>query len=419
MSFMPSTTSDTGKNKAPSSSSSTTTSIKTPADWERDAREAQAAYCQALWSSSSSSSKQQPKADTSNNNIHQNATAAAPRQPPPPVAAAGPSTFTATHNVTVPFGGRPFSIVAYRSHDIVSQSLRNVGGGGGWDVHKTRHMISNLQEHLRQHGLQYSDVRFVDIGANVGWFTLVMASLGVHVIAVEPMPANLDVLRRALCLPDNAHLADRVVLHAVGLSKETAEGTCLVYSDMQNFGDGLLHCAASEAELDQFVPPAKHFLRGRTSVVRLDDLVDATTTSPSHKPIAAVKMDTEGHEVSFAVLVPTNVLLRSVLHCFAPLSASEQILEKNNASLSHRFVSSTVYSTNRRWSCKAEDASFWNRTFPLYIPNLMPLGFPNGAVDATGPKHSCKTLSMPAIPFGAKAAGSVSENLTCSPWPIG
>ena len=54
---------------------------------------------------------------------------------------------------------------------------------GEWDEVKSRHMVSLL-------GLG-SNHTFLDIGSNIGWFTLLSAHAGHRVIAVEPMEANL------------------------------------------------------------------------------------------------------------------------------------------------------------------------------------------------------------------------------------
>lgn len=50
----------------------------------------------------------------------------------------------------------------------------------------------------------------LDVGANVGWFTLQAAAIGYRVLAVEPMPRNQGALRRTLC--ENPKLAEKVTL---------------------------------------------------------------------------------------------------------------------------------------------------------------------------------------------------------------
>jgi FkbM family methyltransferase len=37
-------------------------------------------------------------------------------------------------------------------------------------------------------------VTFVDIGGNIGWFSLNMAALGVKVMAFEPMQKNTEMI---------------------------------------------------------------------------------------------------------------------------------------------------------------------------------------------------------------------------------
>ena len=236
---------------------------KTPADHERQAREDQEAYCQALVAATNDTD-----ADS-----HPHGTR--------------PAAVSVTHHAAVPYGGKPFSILAYMSHDVVSNSLR----AGGWDSSKTNALLKHLSKYAEQHKVPFSDLTFIDIGANVGWFTLAVASLGIKVIAIEPMDDNLHLLRRSLCAPENGNFSSNVILHATAVSS-TAQ-TCVTYSDVGNFGDGLLHCDSNEQELAHFVPPPRYFVRGGPlRTVRLDDIV------PVDRAIAAVKMDTEGHEAS-------------------------------------------------------------------------------------------------------------------------
>ena len=47
------------------------------------------------------------------------------------------------------------------------------------------------------------NVNVLDIGANIGWFTLLFAARGFTLWSVEPFDANLRLLRLSICLNQN------------------------------------------------------------------------------------------------------------------------------------------------------------------------------------------------------------------------
>jgi FkbM family methyltransferase len=52
----------------------------------------------------------------------------------------------------------------------------------------------------------------LDIGANVGWHSVVAAALGFTVLAFEPMDRNVACIRRTLC--ENPDMRKRFMLFA-------------------------------------------------------------------------------------------------------------------------------------------------------------------------------------------------------------
>jgi FkbM family methyltransferase len=124
-----------------------------------------------------------------------------------------------------------------------------------------------------------------DIGANVGFFTLLAARLAGpagRVIAIEPLPRNLDLLRR--------HLALNAVVNAVVLAQAVADapGTAL-------FATG---ASPSMGRLD-----AKHGLA--VEVTTIDTLVESGVAPAPN----VIKMDIEGAE-SRALAGARQTLLR-------------------------------------------------------------------------------------------------------------
>jgi FkbM family methyltransferase len=112
---------------------------------------------------------------------------------------------------------------------------------------------------------------FVDIGANMGWFTLLAAGVAGQVIAIEPNPTNVQLIYRSLLA--NQYENVRVVECAV--------------TDRPN----LLRL---------------NFLRSNGSVAAIDNASDAAFTIVQGQPLDAllrdvervdvIKMDIEGHE---------------------------------------------------------------------------------------------------------------------------
>ena len=174
----------------------------------------------------------------------------------------------------------------YPENDIVSNAIL---GSGVWEKEKVQRVQYWLQEYAKEHTIPLSNVTFVDIGANVGGYTFHMADLGVQVVAVEPMPSNLQLLRRSLCR--NPHLASRVTLLGIGLTSSLEPNqTCTMYSHNINVGDGMTHCTTDRVPLK--VPP-DYEIRATIPMHPLDHVLGQL---PSHQHTAVLKMDTEGYE---------------------------------------------------------------------------------------------------------------------------
>lgn len=112
---------------------------------------------------------------------------------------------------------------------------------------------------------------FLDVGANVGAFTVMGAgAVGARVVSVEPIPASFSRLRDNILLND---IADRVEPHRVGLSGERA---ALRFTEDQDTVNHVMAAGEAGAGVDVEVLPMDELLAGRVPV--------------------AIKIDVEGHE---------------------------------------------------------------------------------------------------------------------------
>ncbi len=115
----------------------------------------------------------------------------------------------------------------------------------------------------------------VDIGANIGLYTCLAASLGTPVIAIEPLPRNLEMLHKNLA----ANGFGSVEVLPLGLSNEIGTGRLFGTGGCASFAPGW---AGSSEKRFHSVP-----------VSTLDSIV---TGLPKRGPML-IKMDVEGLEL--------------------------------------------------------------------------------------------------------------------------
>ncbi len=125
--------------------------------------------------------------------------------------------------------------------------------------------------------------RFVDAGANIGYFTLLAASIvgpEGHVDAFEPQPDN-----RARLIDHLARngLADRVRIHPIALGDHEGQVTIHCYTQGHNHGSSTL-----------FAEPGAATNATRVPMRRMDDVLIQAAPPPPR--VHLVKMDIEGAE---------------------------------------------------------------------------------------------------------------------------
>jgi FkbM family methyltransferase len=167
--------------------------------------------------------------------------------------------------VRIEINSRPaFVIHTYGRRDaIISAAIAKYGS---WDSASTE-IIRKLLEH---------DADFVDIGANIGWFTLVAAhALGrrgrVH--SFEPDPRHVAKIRAAVRQSN----FDNVIVNAWALADRAGEER--LYRSETNFGDHRLF------DLDE---PRRSV---KVAVKTLDEYTQIDATRP-----LVIKLDTQGSE---------------------------------------------------------------------------------------------------------------------------
>eukprot|EP00892_Ulva_mutabilis_P012302 jgi/Ulvmu1/9444/UM052_0008.1 len=109
----------------------------------------------------------------------------------------------------------------------------------------------------------------LDIGANLGTYSMVAAAFGFSVRAFEAMPRNVQALHQTLCW--NPELRARLTVFPYALTDKDTR--CAVVASADNVSDGRLAC--SQEQLAQY--EAEEFVhRGVAHAVRLGDYLGET-----------------------------------------------------------------------------------------------------------------------------------------------
>lgn len=218
---------------------------------------------------------------------------------------------------------------------VISPRLR---AEGIWEPYETQLLLALLQP---------GDV-LVDVGANIGYFSLIAAAaVGEQgrVIAFEPHATNFDLLQRNVALND---FASRIECVCAGLSDRAGAGA--LYVSAENSGDHQIY-----AGVEQRRSAAIKLLRGadflRDRLPRID----------------VVKIDTQGSEARVVTgLLPLLQQAGDNLRMLVELtpfslrqagSSGRQLIEQL-ASLKLPFWI-VDHVQHRLWSSSAEDLARW------------------------------------------------------------
>ena len=214
-------------------------------------------------------------------------------------------------NVNFTNGNRisPRRIAVHERNDWVSDMI---AWHGMWEIRGPHDFLNGLARTGRHVRLPRPGGTFLDIGANIGYYTLMFADRGDRVIAIEPLARNRAAIQATLCLNPDLRERVRIVAAALGTQDDVANGvSCVMRPQVQrNLGNGMLECGRNHTCRSP-EPPSANTLTDRTGMfvtlaqwrklpceeVPLKTL-DAVLTEINPSNLKTVKMDIEGHECS-------------------------------------------------------------------------------------------------------------------------
>jgi len=127
----------------------------------------------------------------------------------------------------------------------------------------------------------------LDVGANIGYYTLLSLSLGLNVVSFEPNPANLLRLCESLNL--NPGFAARTTLFQTAVSSNDLHGQSMMLHAPRNPGQGFLK-PITEEDTDNNIHKA------HTTIVSLDHWAQEQGWFAKAVNIPLLKIDVEGKD---------------------------------------------------------------------------------------------------------------------------
>jgi FkbM family methyltransferase len=174
---------------------------------------------------------------------------------------------------------------------------------GDWEPWITNCMSVLLQKH--------PGCTFIDVGANVGWYTLLACGLGAgHVFAFEPNPRMAALLRKSIMVNGYGLRAD---LREVAIGD--ARRFMRLFVDPEEAG-GSYVASEEESEGDGLA----------VQVVRLDDIIGDPMVPPAG--VVILKVDVEGFEPEVLAGAPEILKRRPIMFLeHNPSEASRALYE--------------------------------------------------------------------------------------------
>lgn len=178
--------------------------------------------------------------------------------------------------VTADYYNIKFDMFVYKSKDIVSSLIFS---NKCWDPSGTKIILDSLEFYRKKTKLNIKDIYILDLGANIGWYSLFLGKLGYNIISFEPSIKNYQILKKNYCLNQDA----TITIINKGLDIENKN--CSLYHPLSNIGNAFLIC-------DQEKYINQSYFEEKIKLTKLSNYIPFLR----NKNLAVMKIDVEGSE---------------------------------------------------------------------------------------------------------------------------
>ena len=239
--------------------------------------------------------------------------------------------------VNINYNDIVFEMFVYKNNDIVSKIILE---SGKWEPVETQSLLSSLSYYTKKKNILENDVYILDIGANIGWYSLILGRNGFNIISFEPSKINYYILLKNYCL--NKDISMTIINR--GLDIEEKNST--IYHPLENLGDAIVF--HNESKINK-----SNYYKEEIKLTRLSNYIEYL----KDKNLALIKLDIEGFEEK-AIKGGIDLIIKNhipfILMEFQPNLLKKQgtdprtfleIFEKNGYKMSEKGFFSKKYAS--------------------------------------------------------------------------
>ena len=175
------------------------------------------------------------------------------------------------------FDNISFDMFVYKKNDGVSNDILKYKV---WEKDETTSILLSLNYYSKRKNISKKDIFILDVGANIGWYSLILGKNGFNIISFEPSKINYYILLKNYCLNKDIN----VTIINEGLDNELTN--CTIYHPSDNIGDAIIFTNLQNININKYIKEE----------IKLNKLANYITYL-NNKNLALIKLDIEGSEL--------------------------------------------------------------------------------------------------------------------------
>ena len=169
-----------------------------------------------------------------------------------------------------------FDMFVYKENDAISNYILD---SGNWEPKETKSLSDSLLYYSKKKNISENDIFILDIGANIGWYSLFFGKIGFNIISFEPSKINYYILLKNFCLNQDINM----IIINKGLDIKEKNST--LYHPLLNLGNAYMFDNNVKINKSEYFAEEIRMNRLSNYIEYLKD-----------KNLALIKLDIEGSE---------------------------------------------------------------------------------------------------------------------------